>query len=77
MWNAGLNFTFFKDERAVLRLYANDILNKTINTDIIPNQNTLQTAYSNVLGQYFLATFTYNLRPSGTKGKVGGGWSLW
>ncbi|GAB3424432.1 outer membrane beta-barrel protein [Niabella aquatica] len=77
MWNAGLNFTFFKDERAVLRLYANDILNKTINTDIIPNQNTLQTSYSNVLGQYFLATFTYNLRPSGAKGKVGGGWSLW
>ncbi|WP_245605185.1 TonB-dependent receptor [Niabella soli] len=76
MWNAGVNFTFFKDERAVLRLYANDILNKTRNTNIIPNQNTVRTVYSNILGQYFLATFTYNLRPAGAKKKVGGGWSL-
>lgn len=77
MWNAGVNFTFFKDERAVLRLYANDILNKTRNTDIIPYQNTVRTVYSNILGQYFLATFTYNLRPAGAKSRVGGGWSLW
>lgn len=77
MWNAGINFTFFKDERAVLRLYANDLLSQTRNTDIIPYQNTVRTTYSNILGQYFLATFTYNLRPSGAKSKVGGGWSLW
>ncbi|WP_157557987.1 TonB-dependent receptor [Niabella aurantiaca] len=77
MWNAGVNFTFFEDERAVLRLYANDLLNQTRNTDIIPYQNTVRTTYSNILGQYFLATFTYNLRPAGTKKKVGGGWSLW
>ncbi len=76
MWNAGVNFTFFKDERAVLRIFANDILNQTRNTDIIPNQNTVRTIYSNIIGQYFMATFTYNLRPSGAKGKVGGGWSL-
>ena len=77
MWNAGINFTFFTDERAVLRLYANDILNQTRNTDIIPYQNMVRTTYSNIIGQYFLATFTYNLRPAGTKKKVGGGWSLW
>ncbi|WP_276225265.1 outer membrane beta-barrel protein [Niabella beijingensis] len=77
MWNAGVNFTFFEDERAVLRLYANDLLNQTRNTDIIPYQNTVRTTYSNILGQYFLATFTYNLRPAGAKKKVGGGWSLW
>ncbi|GAB3006337.1 TonB-dependent receptor [Niabella terrae] len=76
MWNAGVNFTFFPDERAVLRLFANDILKQTRNTEIVPNQNTLQTNYSNVLGRYFMATFTYNLRPSGAKSKVGG-WSLW
>ncbi|MGJ7033431.1 outer membrane beta-barrel protein [Niabella hirudinis] len=77
MWNAGVNFTFFKDERAVLRLYGNDLLNQTRNTDITPYQNTVRTTYSNILGQYFLATFTYNLRPAGAKKKVGGGWSLW
>ncbi|MFT3902361.1 MAG: outer membrane beta-barrel protein [Niabella sp.] len=77
MWNAGVNFTFFKDERAVLRLFVNDILKQTRSTDIIPYQNTVRTTYSNILGQYFMATFTYNLRPGGAKGKVGGGWSLW
>jgi hypothetical protein len=77
LWNVGVNFTFFKDERGVLRLYANDILNKTANADITPDRNIIRTNHSNVLGQYFMATFTYNLRPSGTKGKVGGGWSLW
>ncbi|ANH83298.1 hypothetical protein A8C56_22000 [Niabella ginsenosidivorans] len=77
MWNAGINFTFFADERAVLRLYANDILNQTRNTDIVPYQNMVRTTYSNIIGQYFLATFTYNLRPAGAKKKVGGGWSLW
>ncbi|MCH5715527.1 hypothetical protein [Niabella hibiscisoli] len=59
-----------------MRIFANDILNQTRNTDIIPNQNTVRTIYSNIIGQYFMATFTYNLRPSGAKGKVGGSWSL-
>lgn len=77
MWNAGVNFTFFSDERAVLRLYANDLLNQTRSVYMLPNQNTLRTSYNNIIGQHFLATFTYNLRPAGTKKKVGGGWSLW
>jgi hypothetical protein len=77
MWNVGINLTFFKDERAVLRLSGNDILNKTVSTGIEPDRNVVSIYNSNVLGQYFLATFTYNLRPSGSKAKAGGGWSLW
>lgn len=77
LWNAAVNFTFFKDERAVLRVSANDILNQGKNVYVSPNQNTAYFSKGDVLAQYFLSTFTYNLRPAGTKGKaVGGKWSL-
>jgi hypothetical protein len=77
LWNAAVNFTFFKDERAVLRISANDILNQGKNTYISPNQNTVLFSKSDVLAQYFLSTFTYNMRPSGAKKTaVGGKWSI-
>lgn len=75
--NAGVNFTFFTDERAVLRVNATDILNQSQSSYVFLNQNTSTTVYNNIMGQYFMATFTYNMRPSGTKKKVGGTWSLW
>lgn len=78
LWNAAVNFTFFKDERAVLRISANDILNQGKNVYMSPNQNTAFFSKGDVLAQYFLSTFTYNLRPSGAKkAVVGGRWSLW
>ncbi|MDE3250176.1 MAG: outer membrane beta-barrel protein [Bacteroidota bacterium] len=77
LWNAAVNFTFFKDERAVLRISANDMLNQGKNVYMSPNQNTAYFSRGDVLAQYFLATFTYNLRPAGTKKTaVGGKWSL-
>ncbi|OQP44878.1 hypothetical protein A4H97_11005 [Niastella yeongjuensis] len=77
LWNAAVNFTFFKDERAVLRISANDILNQGKNVYISPNQNTAFFSKGDVLAQYFLSTFTYNLRPAGAKKTAAGGkWSL-
>jgi hypothetical protein len=77
LWNAAANFTFFKDERAVLRISANDILNQGKNVYMSPNQNTAFFSKGGVLAQYFLSTFTYNLRPAGAKKtSVGGKWSL-
>jgi hypothetical protein len=77
LWNAAMNFTFFKDERAVLRISANDILNRGKNVYISPNQNTAFFSKGDVLAQYFLSTFTYNLRPAGAKKTAAGGkWSL-
>ncbi|MBS1509461.1 MAG: outer membrane beta-barrel protein [Bacteroidetes bacterium] len=77
LWNAAVNFTFFKDERAVLRISANDILNQGKNVYMSPNQNTAYFSKGDVLAQYFLSTFTYNLRPAGAKKTaVGGKWSL-
>jgi len=77
LWNAAVNFTFFKDERAVLRISANDILSQGKNVYMSPNQNTAFFSKGDVLAQYFLSTFTYNLRPAGAKKTAAGGkWSL-
>ena len=71
-WNAAVNITMFKNEAAVLRLGVYDILKKINNTSVTINQNMLTYSNSNVLGNYYMATFTYNLRPTGAKKKVGG-----
>lgn len=72
-WNAAINFTMLKDEKGVLRISMFDILNsgKSINT--FANRNMITTSQTNVLSQYLMATFTYNIRAiGGAKKKVGG-----
>jgi hypothetical protein len=71
-WNAALNLTMLKNEAGVLKLAVNDILNKNNNIWVNANRNTITTTQGNILGRYFLATFTYNIRPAGVKKKVGG-----
>ncbi|MFV0607098.1 MAG: outer membrane beta-barrel protein, partial [Niabella sp.] len=72
LWNAAVNFTMFKDERGVLKLGVYDILNQSRSVDVYSNQNIVKTSYNNIIGQYFMATFTYNIRAAGAKKKVGG-----
>lgn len=71
-WNAAINFTMLKNEAGVLKFAVYDILNRSNNTATWVNRNVITTQTNNVLGQYFLATFTYNIRPFGAKKKVGG-----
>lgn len=71
-WNAALNITMMKNEAGVLRLGVYDILRKMNNTDVVLSQNMLRYSRGNVLGNYYMATFTYNIRPTGAKKKVGG-----
>ncbi|MFT3980405.1 MAG: TonB-dependent receptor [Ferruginibacter sp.] len=71
-WNAAVNITMLKNEAGVLRLGVYDLLRKMNNTSVDISQNMLTYSNSNVLGNYYMATFTYNLRPSGAKKKVGG-----
>ena len=61
-----------KSEAAVLKLSVNDILDRNQNIWVSANRNTITTTENNILGRYFLATFTYNVRPAGMKKKVGG-----
>lgn len=75
LWNAAVNFTMFKDERGVLKLGVYDLLNQSRSVDVTSTQNTVRTSYNNIIGQYFMATFTYNIRQAGAKKKVGG--SMW
>ncbi len=72
-WNAALNITMLKNEVGVLKLAVNDILGQNNNIWVNANRNTVTTSYGNILGRYFLATFTYNVRAAGAKKKVVGG----
>ncbi len=70
--NAAVNFTMLKDETGVLKLSMFDVLNSNKNIYMYAQRNITTTSQSNVLTQYFMATFTYNIRPFGQKKKVGG-----
>lgn len=71
-WNAAINFTMLKDEVGVLRLSVFDILNQNQSLSAYANRNMITTSQTNTLAQYFMATFTYNVRAAGVKKKVGG-----
>jgi hypothetical protein len=71
-WNAALNITMLKNEVGVLKLGINDLLDQNNNISVNANRNTITTTQGNILGRYFLATFTYNVRAAGVKKKVGG-----
>lgn len=71
-WNGAVNITMLKDERGVLRLAVYDILNQNNSINVSARGNMVTTSESNVLPQYFLATFTYNMRAAGASKKVGG-----
>ena len=72
-WSAALNITMLKNEVGVLRFAVNDILNRNNNIYVNANRYTITTTQGNILGRYFLATFTYNVRAAGqAKKKVGG-----
>lgn len=71
-WNAAVNVTMLKSEALVFKLSVFDILNKNIISYVSVNRNMVTYYQSNVLPQYVLGTFTYNVRPYGASKKVGG-----
>ncbi len=71
-WNGAVNFTMFKNEAGVLKFSVFDILNTNNNVFVYANRNMITTSQGNILSQYFMATFTYNVRPAGVKKKIGG-----
>ena len=71
-WNGALNITMLKNEAGVLKLAVNDFLDRNQSIWVNANRNTITTTENNILGRYFLATFSYNVRPAGVKRKVGG-----
>jgi hypothetical protein len=71
-WNAALNITMLKDEVGVLKLSVNDILNRNQSISVNAYRNMITSTQNNILGQYFLATFSYNVRAAGVKKRIGG-----
>jgi hypothetical protein len=71
-WNAALNITFLKDETGVLKFAVNDILNRNTSISVNAIRNSITTTRGNILGQYFLVTFIYNVRAAGVKKRIGG-----
>ena len=71
LWNAAVNYLFLKDERGQLKFSVYDILKRNINISRQVSENFITDRQINMLTQYFLLTFTYNIR-SFKGGKVGG-----
>jgi hypothetical protein len=72
LWNAAVGYKFLKNKVAEIRLSAFDILNQ--NTSI--SRNTTDIYYediqTNTIEQYFMLTFTYNLKFFKMKKEEGG-----
>ncbi|RYY62906.1 MAG: TonB-dependent receptor [Chitinophagaceae bacterium] len=71
-WNGAVNITFGKTEASVFKLSMFDILDRNQGISVNASRNFLTSSETNVLQQYVMGTFTYNVRPNGVKKKVGG-----
>ena len=69
--NAAINYVFLKDDKGVLKLSGFDLLNENTGVSRLITENYIQTTQVQLIRQYFLMTFTYNIRKFGTK-NVGG-----
>ena len=66
LWNMSVGKKFLKDKKGELKLTAFDVLKQNVSfSRVAEDVNTIYTQRSQVLTQYFLLTFTYNLRNFG------------
>jgi hypothetical protein len=72
LWNAAVTYLFMKDQKGQLRLSIFDILNRNNNVYRYATQNYIIDNQTSVMQRFLSLTFTYNVRPMGAKGKVGG-----
>lgn len=62
LWNAGIGYKFLKNSRGELRLTAFDLLKQNNSISRTVSETSVQDNITEVLQQYFMLTFTYNLR---------------
>jgi hypothetical protein len=62
MWSAAVNCLMFKKQQGILRLAVYDILRQNVGVSRTITQNYIEDRQSQVLQQYFLLSFIYNLR---------------
>ena len=66
LWNLGVGKKFLKDRKGELRLNVFDLLKQNQNIVRTVQENYIEDVQNVVLQQYFMLTFTYNLRTFGT-----------
>jgi len=62
LWNAEIGYKFLKNSRGELKLTAFDLLKQNNSISRTVPETFVQDNITNVLQQYFMLTFTYNLR---------------
>ncbi len=62
LWNFGIGKKLFKNERGELTLSINDLLNQNRNISRNVTEAYIETQRTNNLQQYFMLTFTYQIR---------------
>lgn len=62
LWNMSLGYKFLKNKQAEIKLSVFDLLKQNQAINVTQDQFYRQESISNVLQQYFMLTFTYNLR---------------
>jgi hypothetical protein len=67
MWSAAANCLLFKKQQAMLRLAVYDILKQNAGVSRTITQTYIEDRQTQVLQQYFLLSFIYNLRKFNTK----------
>jgi hypothetical protein len=67
MWSAAANVLLFKKQQAMLRLAVYDILKQNAGVSRTITQSYIEDRQTQVLQQYFLLSFVYNLRNFGVK----------
>lgn len=68
LWNMGLGVNLLKENRGQLKLSVFDLLNQNTSISRTITDAYVQDTETNILQQYFMLTFTYNLRKFGRLG---------
>ncbi|WP_343306136.1 TonB-dependent receptor [Chitinophaga niabensis] len=83
LWNMGLAYDFFKNKSAQLKLSAYDLLRQNTSVRRMQSDYYIDDYQTNIVEQYFMLTFSYNISKFGAKPKTsnrrgqGGGFMIW
>ena len=83
LWNMGLAYDFFKDKSAQLKVSAYDLLKQNTSVRRMQSDYYIDDYQTNIVEQYFMVTFSYNISKFGGKPKgsnrrgQGGGFMIW